>query len=196
MSNQDATATKTGIIKYTDIANLPLKDAITIIRTSSRVRYGDVKLSDLLLNGSITDLKLSDFSLASNYGIGVYVFFDGDVPVYAGKADNFLHRLSSHRSIDPRPNWGWNALLQKICVDRMNILRDHTPDNLMGALAIVENFGIVRVLLDVADAEHKLSRFERIIMKGIKQQSGTLLNGGIGRVHESFIQQTLKNLIQ
>ncbi|RZL05800.1 MAG: hypothetical protein EOO89_25545 [Pedobacter sp.] len=194
MSNQNQITT--GIIKFSDIADLPLDDAITAIRTSSRIRYGDIKISDLLLNGSITHLKLSDFSLASNYGIGVYVFFDGDVPVYAGKADNFLHRLSSHRSIDPRPNWGWNALLQKICATRMNIVKDHTRENLEGALAIVEAFGVVRIVLDTDAAKQKLSRFERVIMKGIKHQSDTLLNGGIGRLPDNFILQPIKNLMQ
>lgn len=196
MSAQNQSASKTGLIFYSDVAELPLNDAIKAIRNSTRIRYGDMTLSDLLMTGSVADLKISDYLNPAYYGIGVYVFFDGDVPVYVGKADNFLQRLSSHRSIDPRPNWGWNALLQKVCATRLNIVSDHTRENLMDALTIVEDFGVVRVLLDKEDAKQKLSRFERVIMKGIKRQSDTLLNCGIGRVDDNYIQQPLNDLIQ
>jgi hypothetical protein len=92
---------------------LILGEGITTIRNGSRIRFGNITLADLLVRGSITDLKLSDHLDPSSYGIGVYVFFDGDVPVYVGKAYNFLHRLTSHRSTEPRPYWGRNALLKK-----------------------------------------------------------------------------------
>lgn len=185
-----------GLIKYSDLLELSLNNAITTIRNNSRIKYGDLKLSDLLLNGVADDLKLSDYTNPSYYGIGVYIFFDGDIPVYVGKADNFLYRLSSHRITDPIPNWGWNALLQKVCATRLRINHNQTREDLMEALNIVESFCVVRLLLDIDNAKQKLSRFERIIMKGIKHQSDTLLNGRIGTINEIIIQQPLKYLIQ
>lgn len=193
--NQHRSIRKAGLVLYSDLADLPLSEAIAVICNCTHIRYADMLLSDLLLTGAVDDLKLSDYLNPSYYGTGVYVFFDGDVPVYVDKAENFLHRLSSHRSIDPRPNWGWNALLQKVCAKRLYIESNHTRENLMDALTIVEGFGVVRVLLDREDAIQKLSQFERLILKGINSKFNTLLNRGIGKIDNSFIKKQLKKIM-
>jgi hypothetical protein len=167
---------KQGLLKYSDISNLQLSKVVNQIRDSSKIRYGDIKLSDLLLSVSVIDLKICDYDNRDYYGSGVYVFFDGDIPVYVGKADNFLQRLSTHRSVIPKPGWGWNSLLLKICITRLFIHTNHTKENFLEALAIVEKFKVIRILLDSEDARKHLVRFERILMKGINYQFHTLLN--------------------
>jgi len=184
-----------GLINYSDLANLPLYDAVRAICNVSRIRYGDMKLTDLLLSGRTDDLKVSDYWHPKHYGSGVYVFFDRNAPVYVGKAANFLHRLSSHRIIDARPNWGWNALLQKICLSRFNIGRDHTGEHLAEALDVVENFGLIRVLSDSDEVTQRLTRLETIIIKGMKLQHDSVLNDK-KKPHESMNQRLIRDLLQ
>lgn len=182
-------------MKYSDIAEFSLMDVIEKIQKCPKIKFGEMKLSDLLLSGDVNDLKLSDYNSPISYGMGVYVFFNHAVPVYVGKADCFLHRLSSHRSIEPRPGWGWNALLQKICIQELAVMTNHTNDNFIDALAIADNFEVVRILLDIEDAKTKLSRFERVIMKGINHQFKGLLNGRIGKVSDDYLITSLNKLM-
>ena len=185
-----------GLVKYSELAALSLREVVAVICDEERIRYGDLTLTDLLLEGTTSQIKVSDYQHPVHYGMGAYIFFDGDDPVYIGKAINFLLRLSSHRNIEIRPYWGWNVLLQRVCARRLNSYGEPAGEQMTAALAIVEEFGIVRVLLDRPDAREKLSRVERVIMKGVKHQSATLLNTRIGRVQDDFLSQTLEDLLR
>lgn len=182
-----------GLLKYSEIINYPLTEIVILLAESSKLNYGSIKLTDLVINSKIEDLKISEYYSPQFFGKGIYIFFDGDIPVYVGKADNFLHRLSSHRIIDPRPNWGWNALLNKICVTRLGIVDGHTVADYNTALEIMEKFQVIRILVDVEFSSNQLSKLERIIMKGIQHDFGSLLNGKIGKVNDSFMFNNLSN---
>jgi len=183
------------MIRYSTLAQSPLQEAITMIRNTSRIRFGDITLTDLLLVGSIQELKLSDHLKPLCYGMGVYVFFDGEAPRYVGKADNFLHRLTSHRVTDPRPNWGWNALLQLVSTKLLEVSGHPTVKDLHKALTRVEDFGVVRVVVDSAKVGDKLIRLERVIMKGMKNQCGTILNGRVGKLSAKELARPVCDLL-
>lgn len=185
---------KPGLIRFEDISKLSLADAIDILMRADKIKYSDITLDDLLLSGTAGTLKLKDYNHQKNYGGGVYIFFDNNKPVYVGKAKNFLHRFSSHSIVDVRPNWGWNALLQKICINYMLIPQpDHLPAHYTTALAIAGDMHTLRII--VPD-DVKPERLETILMKGIQHQSGTLMNGRIGKVNEKYVTRTLEQLIQ
>lgn len=185
-----------GFIKYSELADLSLQDAISRIRGVEGIRFGDLKVADLLLNGAIADMKLSDHIEPNCYGRGAYVFFDGQSPIYVGKADNFLSRLVGHRNTDPQLFWGFNALLKKVATVQLKAGHSYTKEKLMEALKIADGFDLVRVLLDRKDTGEKLHRFERTIMKGMKYQSKTLLNDGIPFVDDKFMRQSFQEIMQ
>jgi hypothetical protein len=83
-----------------------------------------------------------------------------------------------------------------VVFSRLKTVDHHTKENLIAALAIVEDFCVIRVLLDRTGAKRKLDRFERTIMKGMKHQSDTLLNAKIASVRDSYMLQPFNDLMQ
>lgn len=183
---------KPGLIHFDDIRTHSLADAIEIIMNAQKIKYGDITLDDLLITGSAGTLKLLDYNNPKHYGCGAYIFFDNDKPVYVGKAKNFLYRFSSHSIVDVRGEWGWNALLQKICIKYMRLPKpDHLPEHYTKALAIACDMQTLRIMVPDDVTPQKL---ETILMKGIQQEYESLLNGRIGKVSKAYMKQTLEQL--
>ncbi|HEY9178345.1 MAG TPA: GIY-YIG nuclease family protein [Flavipsychrobacter sp.] len=185
---------KKGTILYSEICNEQLQDAISYIMQAEKLPYGNITLDDLLIKAQLSDLKIKDYYSAEYFGAGAYIFFDKGTPVYVGKAKNFLHRFTSHRSIDVRGHWGWNALLQKICINRLGYVNKtaHTRDYYAEALQEAEQYEIVRILRD--DDSVDISMIEKVLMRGINHIH-PLWNGRVKRVKHDYLQKTIAELI-
>ncbi|HRE97991.1 MAG TPA: hypothetical protein PK637_14570, partial [Flavobacteriales bacterium] len=67
------------------------------IAANSKLVYGKITLDQLQVSGKIGAKLLHEKWEHEFFGYGAYVFFDGDTPIYVGKAkSNFKHRFQSH----------------------------------------------------------------------------------------------------
>ncbi|WP_266202856.1 hypothetical protein [Pontibacter kalidii] len=187
-----------GVIPYSAIADLTVQEAAERIIASEKVRYGSLTMEDMVLNGNPGAIAFYDLHKEEYYGQGIYIMFDGNTPVYVGKAKkHFLHRFQSHLYYDPRPNWDWNKLVRSTANRKLsNYSGEYNYEEYRQALDIVLSYNVIRLntfgVLEIG----RLSRLESIIMKALNQSfPNDLLNDRIGRMPSRLLYQTLSNLM-
>lgn len=187
-----------GVIPYSAIADLTVQEAIEIIINSEKVRYGSLTMEDMVLEGNLGAIAFYNLHKEEYYGQGIYIMFDGNIPVYVGKAKkHFLHRFQSHLYYDPRPNWDWNKLVRSTANRKLpNYSGEYNKKEYEQALDIVLSYNVIRLNTFGTLEVGRLSRLESIIMRALNQFfPDALLNDRIGRVPSQLLHQPLSNLM-
>lgn len=184
------------LIEYSSIEDIPIRDAIDTIVSSDKLVYGIATLRDLLITGDISTLPLCGYNTITNFGRGIYVFFDGVEPVYVGQTSNFLNRLSGHSDVNPQTGWGWNALLKKICEKKLRLGKGpFTAANLQEALQLLNTYSFVRVNTSKRpDVEPE--KIERVFLRAFKNlYSDTLMNSNVGGIDPYYLNRSVSTIL-
>lgn len=184
------------LIQYSAIESIPIRDAIHTIVSCDKIVYGKATLADLLIAGDINSLPLAGFNSIANFGRGMYVFFDGSAPVYVGQTGNFLERFCGHGNTKPKPNYGWNSLLDKICRKRLLFTNNPlTEVNLSEALQLLNTFSFVRVNTSNRP-DINPEKLERVFLRAFKKLYGeSLMNGNIGGIDADYLNRSVRTIL-
>jgi hypothetical protein len=168
-----------GLIQFNDIKELTLNQVCDILTSFEKPLYGDLKLSDMIV-GNMSEINIFSWDHSNAFGYGVYIFYDGEMPLYVGKAvKHFLHRFLSNVHYDPRPEYGFNWMLKGINVRYLKgTYVEYTKDHHIAALQKLNGFEVIRINgLNNGITVKQCDLLERIVNAGLHTKYSSLING-------------------
>ncbi|HBI01387.1 MAG TPA: hypothetical protein PLR45_06470 [Flavobacteriales bacterium] len=170
-----------GLIQYNKISTLPMEKIPAYIAANSKLVYGKITLDQLQVSGKIGAKLLHEKWEHEFFGYGAYVFFDGDTPIYVGKAkSNFKHRFQSHKHFDRRPEYAFNDFARMYAEKKLNnilyaFIRQTFYTHVINEL---DKLHVVRINLSSSSyGQDKAQRLEDLLNKSISDAyPGCLIN--------------------
>jgi len=188
-----------GLISYNTLNNMPFAEALEKIAKSGKLNFGSMTVDQLAVGTAIPVLKTYEGWQQQLFGYGAYIFFDGDMPVYVGKAKDFLHRFNSMRFFDGRPAWAFNELPRKLAEIKLcnRDLAFNKESFHQQVMPEVERLNLIRINLSESNMPmKKMARLENLLRKGFADTPyGSLYNGLPNAAHYDN-NKTLEQLMK
>lgn len=189
---------KNGLIYYKEIEELHPAEVVSYINKGTRLNYGSLTISELQIVKEL-DINITENWPRMIFGYGVYIMFDGNSPVYIGKANsNFLHRFSSHQSFDGREHYGFNMLARKAAEVKMQDRSAALNKELFSTKVIpmVKTFDLIRInCLGSRVNSNQCGLLEKIVMKAYETSGVTLYNSIPRNIAKYDPSKTIKQLM-